>query len=538
MNKKYSYEYYKVEPVKDLRELIDFAAAEYRGETAFMFEKNGKDVSVSYETLKNDISALGTFFLSCGLGKEKIVIYGENSYEWILTYFAAVNGGSVIVPIDKELGAAELTNLVKDCGAKAVVYSDKKKEIIEAAKAELSGVEHFIPTSCIEEHIKTGSKLISGGNTDFKNAVIEREKMCSLIYTSGTTGSPKGVMLSHKNLASDMVNSCRNFKEGSGSVAVLPFNHTFGFMACVLCQILRCHKVYINNSLKKLMSNIKTVKPKHMSVVPVFMQSFYKNIWKNAEKTGKAKTLRKMIKVSNALRKVGIDLRRVFFKSVIDAFGGNLELIISGGAPIDYKYQKGFEDLGIDIMNGYGITECSPIVSTSRNKAKKFGSVGLAVPGTQVKVGNVNSEGNGELLVKGDIVMLGYYNDPEKTAAAFEGEWFKTGDIGHVDEDGFIYITGREKNIIILSNGKNVYPEEIEAVIQEVEGVTEVLVYGKNDSLCAAIYTETPEEKERIKKDVQALNDSLPPQKQIKHVEFRDTEFEKTSTKKIKRFLY
>ncbi len=538
MKNKYQYPYYEVPQVKDLKELIECAADKYNDKTAFMFEKGGKDVSVSFAELKNDIDALGTYFYSLGLHGEKIVIYGENSYEWIITYFAAVNGSNIIVPIDKELGAAELKNLVNDCGATTVVYSKRKSEAVEEARPEMPTVERYITTDEISDCKDKGTALMQAGNTEFLTNEIDREAMCAIIYTSGTTGKPKGVMLCHRNLASDTVNSSMNFSQGDGTVCVLPLNHTFGFTATVTCQILRGYGVYINNSLKKIMRDIQVMKPRHISVVPLFMKTFYKSIWKNAEKQGKADMLRKMIKVSNALRKVGIDLRKVFFKSVIDAFGGRLELIISGGAPLDKKYVKGFDDIGIDIMNGYGITECSPIVSTSRNKASKQGSVGLAVPGTTVKVDNPDQNGEGELMVKGDIVMMGYYNDPERTAEALCDGWFRTGDIGRVDEDGFIFVTGRQKNLIILSNGKNVYPEEIEAVIEEVEGVNEVMVYGKDDVLCAEIYTEIPEEKERIKADVRALNNTLPAHKQIKNIVFRDTEFEKTSTKKIKRFLY
>ncbi len=530
--------YNKVPDIKDLKQLIDYTAKNYADKEVFRFERNKETVSVKYSEMKKDIDALGTYFYSLGLKDSKIVVYGENSYEWVITYLAAVNGSNVIVPIDKELGAVELATLTNDSGAKAVVYSEAKAANVEEAKESLTYVEHYICMPEIADAIKKGAEIIESGNNEFSENVIDPEKMCSLIYTSGTTGNPKGVMLNHRNLASDVTLSCANLREPEGTVVVLPLNHTFGFMAGILCQFLTGYPTYINNSLRNVLRDIQTMKPRHISVVPLYVETFYKNIWKNAKKQGKDKILKVLIVVSNGLRKVGIDLRKVFFKSVIDAFGGNLEMIISGGAPIDNKYMKGFDDIGISVVNGYGITECSPIVATNRNKERRFGSVGLAIPQVEVKVDNPNAEGEGELLVKGDIVMLGYYNNPEATEAAFDGEWFRTGDVGKIDEDGFIYITGRKKNIIILSNGKNIYPEELEAVILGVEGVTEVLVYGKNDCICAEIYTETPQEKDRIKKDVQALNASLPSQKQIQIVEFRDTEFEKTTTKKIKRFLH
>lgn len=530
--------YFEVADIKDLKHLVDYTAEAYADKTVFRFEREKQDISIKYSQFKKDIDALGTQFYSLGLKNTKIVVYGENSYEWIATYFATVGGSNVIVPIDKELGANELATLTNDSGARALVYSEAKKANVEEAKEKITCVEHYICMTEFDELFKKGTEIIESGNKEYIENKIDREAMCALIYTSGTTGNPKGVMLNNRNLATCMVNSCANLREPEGTVVVLPLNHTFGFMAGILCQLVTGYPTYINNSLRNILKDIQTMKPRHISVVPLFVETFYKNIWKNAKKSGKDKLLKKMIVVSNALRKVGIDLRRVLFKSVHEAFGGNLEMIITGGAPIDHKYLKGFDDIGVLVVNGYGITECSPIVATERNKEQRFGSVGLAIPDVEVKVDSPNEEGEGELLVKGDIVMMGYYNNPEATAAAFDGEWFRTGDIGKVDKDGFIFITGRKKNIIILSNGKNIYPEELEAVILTVEGVTEVLVYGKDDVICAEVYTETPQEKDRIKKDIQALNATLPSQKQIQRVEFRDTEFEKTTTKKIKRFLH
>ena len=260
-----------------------------------------------------------------------------------------------------------------------------------------------------------------------------------------------------------------------------------------------------------------------------------KSIWKNAEKSGKAGALKKLIAVSNSMRKVGIDLRPVLFKTIRDAFGGNLKMLISGGAPIDNQYMKGFDDFGIQVVNGYGITECSPIVSINRNKYYRFGSVGVPIFESQVKIINPDENGEGEIVVKGDHVMLGYYKNPEATADAFVDGWFNTGDIGKIDEDGFVFITGRKKNIIVLSNGKNVYPEEIETEFLKIPYVDEVVVYGRDDILCAEIYTETPDKKDEIREKLREINENLPSYKQVKHVEFRDEEFEKTTTKKIKR---
>ena len=536
MKKNNHYPYYEMPEIGDFRQFVDFMKESYGEKTAFVYEVGKVEKTASYTKFTNDINALGTYFRSIGFENEKIAVYGENSYEWIVTYFAAIVSGNVIVPIDKEISGEEVKNLVNDCQAKALVYSAAKKEKIDGAKAEMKTVERFFEISELEGLFEKGAEIIASGDDSILKLKQDVDKLCALIYTSGTTGNPKGVMLCQKNLMFDMCNSCRNLLEPPNTVVVLPLNHTFGMMAGVLCQVYAGYKTYINNNLRNVLRDINNLKPQHISVVPLFADTFYKGIWKNAKKSGKDKILKVLIKVSNGLRKVGIDLRRVFFKSVIDAFGGNLEMLIVGGAPLDLKVAKGFEDLGITVIGGYGITECSPIISTDRNKDYKFGSAGLPIPGVEVMVENPDENGEGELLVKGPIVMLGYYNNPEATAEVFEGEWFRTGDYGRVDEDGFIFITGRKKNIIITPNGKNVYPEEIEAVIQKVDGIGEVVVYEDEKLICAEIYTETPENKEQIKADVFALNKTLPSYKQVQKVVFRDTEFEKTTTKKIKRF--
>jgi len=537
MKKNNHYPYYEMPEIRDFRHFVDFMREKYSQKPAFMYaEKNG-DVTVDYKKFTDDIDALAAYFLSLELKDEKIALYGENSYEWIVTYFAAVCSGNVIVPIDKEITGVEVKNLVCDCEAKVLVYSAAKKAAVDECKDEMTSVAHFMEINDVKEAFVKGAELISAQTVDVKAVLQDTEKLCALIYTSGTTGNPKGVMLCQRNLLFDMVHSCSNLLEPPNTVVVLPLNHTFGMMAGILCQVYAGYKTYINNNLRNVLKDINTLKPQHISVVPLFADTFYKGIWKNAKKSGKDKILKVLIKVSNGLRKVGIDLRKVFFKSVIDAFGGNLEMLIVGGAPLDLKVAKGFDDLGITVIGGYGITECSPIISTDRNKDFKFGSAGLPIPGVEVKVDNPDENGEGELLVKGPIVMLGYYNNPEATAEVFEGEWFRTGDYGRIDDEGFIFITGRKKNLIITPNGKNVYPEEIEAVVQHVEGVTEVVVYETENLICAEIYTETPDQKERIKADVQALNKTLPSYKHIQKVVFRDTEFEKTTTKKIKRFV-
>ena len=524
-------EFYKIKHVRDFREFIDYIDEMYSGDTAFSYMKGNERVDINYGRVAKDVFALGSYFRSIGLNDSKIVIYAENSYEWIITYLAAIISGNVIVPLDKELKTEEAAKLYNACGAEMLVYSAKKSDLAEHLSDKLA---HSLCLDNFADAVKKGDAV--AGESVVRDVELDPEKVCIIIYTSGTTGDPKGVMLSQRNLISDMILSIESMYFPKGTVAVLPLNHTFGMMACILCQMYVGSPVFINGGLKYVLRDIKEAKPGHVSVVPLFLDSFYKGIWKNARKSGKEKALKKLIKVSNAMRKVGIDMRKTLFKSVIDGFGGNLEMIIAGGAPISDELIKGFDDFGIKIINGYGITECSPIVSLSKYYGNKSGSVGLPIKTVQVKTINNNEDGEGEICVKGDIVMMGYYNNPEANKEVFEDGWFNTGDLGKVDEDGFVFITGRKKNLIILENGKNVYPEELEYLIGKIEGVTEVLVYAEDNMVTAEIYAEDISVKDAVTDEIKnKLNPSIAQYKQIRKIKFRTTEFEKTTTKKIKR---
>ncbi len=523
---------------KDLKDMINCVAKDFKDENVFKYNKDGRKVEITFNRFKKDIDAFGEYLFSKGYKDKKIAVLGENSYEWIVTYFAVVNGGNVIIPIDKELKPNEILALLKSSETDVLVYSEQKKKAVNEMLENGLSCE-ILSTDEIEHCCAVGQELISGGSRDYKDCEIDAEKMCAIIYTSGTTGTPKGVMLSHKNLTRDAFLSISCMKIPRNGMAILPLNHTFGFMACVLCQIWMGYTTYITSSLKTVMHDLQEAKPGHMSVVPLFIENIYKNIWKTAEKQGKAKLLRNMIKTSNALRKVGIDMRRTFFKSVLDKLGGNMEMIISGGAPIDDIYMKGFDDFGITIINGFGITECSPIVALNRVDDIKYGTVGNAIPEVQIRIYNPNENGEGQIWVKGDIVMMGYYNNQEATDEVLKDGWFNTGDIGKIVDEKYLAITGREKNLIILANGKNVYPEELEYLISHIDNVTEVLVYEENEMITAEIYSDSEDNKEavreQIKKDIQELNKKLADYKKIRKVKFRAVEFEKTTTKKIKR---
>lgn len=523
-NKKYPY--YKVAEPNDLKELISFCAKEYGDKTAFWYKKKSEEIKVSFRQLQKDIDAFGTYLYSKGYANTHIAVIGENSYEWIVSYFAIVNGGNVAVPIDKEATAEDVKFQLDKSDTTLLIHSNTYKDIADFCGIESINMKAF-PTM-----LEDGKKLLENGNNSFIDTVIDKEKLCAIVFTSGTTAEPKGVMLNHRNLAKDMIISSKNLFVPEGTVALLPLYHTFGFMACVLCQMLKGYPVYINTSLKRAFDDIKHAQPKHVSVVPMLLVAIYDRIWSNVRNQGKENLFKRMIKISNALLKVGIDIRRVAFKQVFEAFGGNLEMLITGGSAIDEKYIKGFRDIGIKVTNGYGITECSPIVATMRNEHYAPTSVGAIHPELEGRIVD------GEVQIKGPTVFMGYYKNEEATAEAFDGEWFKTGDLGSIDEDGLLYITGRKKNLIILSNGKNVVPEELESLIMNnVPSVKEVLVYGEKDSITAEIFfdEEMDNAESVIKNEIDVLNKKLPSYKQIASVKFRDTEFPKTTTKKIKR---
>lgn len=524
-------ELYNVAHVQNFREMMTHIGEKFAEDTAFEYFRDGTKVSVNYSRFKRDVFALGSYFYSLGLKNAKIALCGENSYEWIVTYLATVVGGNTIVPLDKELKPAEANILLEASGAEMLVYSQKKTELADMAGEQ---VQHKLCLTDFASATAKGSELVS--SCGILDNEIDVEKACTIIYTSGTTGNPKGVMLSQRNLISNMILSIESMWFPKGTVCVLPLHHTFGMMASVLCQLHCGSPIFVNDNLKYVLRDIKEAKPGHVSVVPLFVESFYKGIWKNAKKSGKDKALKALIKTSNAMRKVGIDMRKTLFKSVIEAFGGNLEMLITGGAPISDELIKGFDDIGVKIINGYGITECSPIVSLSKYDGNKSGSVGMPIKTVQVKTINNNEDGEGEICVKGDIVMMGYYNNPEANAEVFVDGWFNTGDLGKVDEDGFVFITGRKKNLIILDNGKNVYPEELEYLIGKIDGVTEVLVYAEGEYITAEIYAEDMSKKDYITAEIKDnLNSSIASYKQIRKIKFRAGEFEKTTTKKIKR---
>lgn len=525
--KNHKYPFYETPDVNNMRDIISYCAKTFGNKTAFNYLSKKSEIKVSYKEFYNQVIALSAYFISRGFNRTHIALIGENSYNWLLVYFAVVNSNNVIVPIDKELSSSDISMILEKSDSSILVYSPTYEDEV----AEVAENLELINMNNLTDFIKNGENIITKGGKSCLDIELDDNAMCTIVYTSGTTATPKGVMLSHKNIVADTVATSKSVRVCDPSLVTLPLHHTYGFVASITIPMLIGSTIFINSSTKKLLSDIKFAKPEYIAVVPLIAETIYKKIWKNAEESGKNKLLKIMIKVSNALLKFGIDFRRIFFKSVIDALGGNIQIIVIGGAPISPECVKGFYNFGIKALGGYGITECSPVVSTIRNDHYCPESVGSVHPGVNVRIID------NEIQVSGETVFLGYYKDESATKEVFDGIWFKTGDIGELKDD-FLFISGRKKNLIILGNGKNVSPEELEQkLLDNINEINEIIVSEKDGAIVAEIYSAEAdaEKKQFLEQKVFEFNKTLPTYKQIAKIEFRDTEFPKTTTKKIKR---
>ena len=551
--------------VKDLKELLLTAEASWGDKPFYHYKENGEVKTLSRIQLRESVDELGTAFSVWGIMGENVGVIGEQNPYYMTGYFAAANGGGSAVPLDKELDDDAICGFVAISEAKAIVYTPAFNKRMVALSERMSGIKYFIPITpdpecmpderfiSLEDAREVGKAALAKGERSFVDHVVDPEKMASLIFTSGTTGTSKGVMLSHKNITSS-VNDCVDvvdFTADSTFVSVLPMNHSYEVTTEQLALCLLGGSTYLNDSIKNALRNFQAFKPTSLILVPLFAETIHKRIWNEIRKKGIEKKVRTGMKLSGALKKVGIDVRAKLFKDIHKALGGRVTNIICGGAALSPEITRDFMAWGIVMQEGYGITECSPLVAVNRYGKIKPGSVGPAVPGCQVKIDASSGETTGEIMVKGNNVMMGYYANPEATAEVLsEDGWFRTGDLGYIDNEGFIYITGRKKNLIILSNGKNIFPEELEEHLSHEEIVAESVVIGRtnlegNIAITAVIYPNpdltaglTPEEiNEKVKEAVMNTNKRLPTFKHIQNFEVRDTEFEKTTTKKIKRFL-
>lgn len=567
MNK--NYPIYKTTFIDDMRSLVEEAAQNFPEDIAISYKEHYSDKEVkrvSFTQWRDDVRSIGTELIARGLREKTIALIGENSYGWCCSFFAIMAIGSVVVPVDKDLNIDDIKGIIDTTESEALIFGkaseDKISEILSNkgfstvsklfSIADSSKVADIQEVTSLNSLIVAGTKRYADGDNSYYDYKIDTNKLASIVFTSGTTGKGKGVMLSQANIGLDMTLGMYNFDITKKTLHVLPPHHTFGSTVNYVGHLSQGCEVYISSGIKHVSDEIREQQPTHLILVPAFLEVMNKKIWAAARKGGKEGLLKGMMALSNFLRKFGIDIRRKLFKSVLTPFGGKLEMIICGGAKLDEDIIRTFDSIGITVLNGYGITECAPLISANRNKYQKPGSVGTPILACRVKIDNPDENGEGEICVKGPNVMLGYFNNPEATAEAFDKDgYFHTGDYGRLDEEGWIYITGRKKNLIILSNGKNIYPEELEAELQKIEGVSEVVVYAGESkvqkdkiTIVAEIYPDFDLLKARgvenpqsyFDDQVKLINSKLPVYKAIKRVKLRDTEFQKNTSRKIVRF--
>ncbi len=526
---------------KTIKEIVVVGTEKGGDKRQYVFlDKNKKECERTFNQTWNEMNALGTMFNLRGLnGRKKIAIIGENCYEWMIAYYATLVGGNITVPMDCKLPSEDLADQLIRCDCDALVYTKKFVGMVEEFKADpnMPDMLYFDISADYEDFLKEGQAALDNGDTSFADAKVEPDDLACIAYTSGTTAKSKGVMLTHFNIASNCSASCRALS-GRHAIGFLPLNHTYAWVSALFSSYIITQWGYLCDGIGNIQGDLKKYQPYNFSGVPLVVETIYDRIWKTARRMGREDILKKGLKISKALMKIGIDKRRKIFKTILDNLGGNLNMIVCGGANLDPKYEEGMHDFGIEIYNGYGLTECSPAITCNRPDRHKFGSVGVPLDCCEIKIVNPDEENVGEIYVRGTNVMQGYYGDPEATAAAFDGEWFKTGDHGRIDKDGFLFIVGRKKNLICLSNGKNVSPEELEDKLSRIDYVKEVLVYEEDNRIIAEFFLNTedyPDAKERIKGDVDAFNRKMPLFKNINKVRVRDDEFPKTTTLKIAR---
>lgn len=551
--------------ITDLRHLVT-SGAECFGEKTLYFYRdvNGEEAQYTYKQLKEEVEYIGTALLKLGISDKAVAVSGDTHPRYIATYISMVAGNGCIVPIDRDISIDATVDFLRLAECQAYVYTKAQSEKAVMIAERMPEIKYFIPLEpngdsvfsekviTIDALLEMGRKALEEGCTDYVNTELEMEKMSALLFTSGTTGTSKGVMLSHKNLtaATNASVLSMSYDERNTFVSVLPPHHSYEMTCGHLAIMDLGGQILINDSLKRVMKNFQTFKPNALMLVPLFVETMHKRIWEEVKKRGMEKQLRLLMKLNSAMLTCRIDVRSKLFKQVTGAFGGNLKSIVCGGAPLSPELIKDFYAFGITVLEGYGITECAPLVAVNSPGKVRFRSVGTPVHGCTVKIDKAPEEETGEILVKGDNVMLGYYKNPEATAEVFtEDGWFRTGDIGYMDKDGYIYITGRKKNVIILSNGKNVFPEEIEEHLSSIPSILESVVLTRENDAGEQIITaivvpnmdiladKTKEEVyAEIKSAVNGVNKNLPSFKQVRKIEVRYEPFERTTSKKIQRF--
>lgn len=552
--------------ISDLRHLVRSGAELYGEKSLYVYKENKELLRYSYNRLWDEMNSIGTALAKLNLLGCGVAVTGSTHPHYVTAYLAGVNGGGYVVPLDSELSAEQTFNFFERGEVEVIFYTASQNSKIAEIAPELKNVKLFVPINpdedfkfsekviTIDKLIAMGKAELEAGNIEYTEHKIDMQKMCAILFTSGTTGTSKGVMLSQHNLTAAVNAAVQTIplEDDVKSLSILPLHHAYE-MACEhLSAMVVGAEIFINDNIKNIKRNLISYKPTALEVVPLFVETMHKMIWSEARKKGMDKKLKFGLALSNALLRLKIDIRDKLFNEITSAFGGNVKLIICGGAPLDAELIKNFYSMGIVVLEGYGITECAPLVSVNLPTRIKLGSVGHPVLGCTVKIDKESPDADGdtgEILVKGDNVMLGYYKDPEATREVFtEDGWFRTGDFGYIDKHGYIFITGRKKNIIITSNGKNVYPEELEEYIDKIELVEEsVVLERQKDGAPVIVAIVVPNEEltegmtddeiyKQIKTEIDRINNGLPPHKFIYDIEIRHEKFERNTTLKIIRY--
>ncbi len=551
----------------DLKDMLEQTEKEYGNCPAYILrtEEKGKLKTITHKEFRDEIKELGTALVNMGLKDKRIAIISENRYEWELAYLAIATGTGVVVPLDKALPDNEIESLILRSQVDTIFYSKKYDGIMnELREKKNTNLQYFISMDLQENSngiysqkqlIAKGKKLLEEGNRDFIDAKINNKKMGIMLFTSGTTSISKAVMLSHENVVTNVMDITHAFDltENDRLLSFLPLHHVFECTVGFLYPIAIGASIAFGQGVKHMSTDIKELNITAMISVPAVYDIVYKKIMRTIKKNGKLENVQKGIKLTQLLLKVKIDLRGRVFKEVHENLGPTLKLVVTGGAALDPETEKGFEELGFDLVQGYGLTETSPVIAAETPKSRRLGSIGKKFNSVEVKIDNPSEDGVGELMAKGPSVMLGYYNNDEATKEALEPDgWFHTGDLARIDKDGYIYICGRKKNVIVLSNGKNVFPEEIETLLNKVEGIKESFVYEKEEAdgdprvcvklvydkdMIKELYNIEGEEniKEFLWEKVKEINKLMPKYKYVKEMIITEEPLIKTTTLKVKR---
>lgn len=555
--------------LNNFRELMDFCYENYKDNIAYKYKKDPEKkpaeyINKTYADTINDVKAISTAILNNNKKISRIALIGSNRYEWVISYFGVTTAGLVIAPMDKLLPEKEIKSLIKRSDVEAVIFEKKYADIFKELLAdETNKLSTLICMDDIEDNeiqklsdlIKTGNKLLKEGNKQYEDVKIDDNKMSIMLFTSGTTDLAKIVMLSQKNICSNIYAYQAHFKmlPTDTLLSFLPIHHTFESSITILYGFYSGACIAFCDGLRHIQENLKEYEVSIFVAVPLVLETMYKKINKGIAEQGKTKLINTMVKVSNGLLKCHIDVRKKLFKAINDNFGGKLRIILYGAASLDKDTVIGFDNFGINSIQGYGLTETSPVLVAEGETKHRPGSCGYPLDNVVIKILNPDKQGIGEIVAKGPNIMLGYYNDEKKTEEAFEDGWFKTGDYGYIDKDGFLFITGRKKDIIVLRNGKNVYPQELEFLINKLPYVAESMVFSressKTDTVLAAkiVYDKETiqkafgekEEKDYEKliwKDIKEINKTLPTFKHIKQITITDEPMSKTTTQKVKRY--